>query len=168
MCQRFTIVRQICLWAVWGLLAGYFLSSPCQAQTPTPTPEPNVVKVSHLDDLNFSAYSGSGNVSLEDPVCVYNSAGSSYSVTFFEPSNSFLMSAGANTLPFHVRFKESNGSYVTFSPNQTTVFSGADTSSQSCGGSDNAVYEISLQQSQLLAARPGSYSGSVTLIVGQP
>jgi hypothetical protein len=67
-----------------------------------------------------------------------------------------------------LRFKEIGGSYSSLNHGQTYTFSGADTNSESCGGGTNAVYEVSMQASDLKSVRPGSYTTSLTVLVQQP
>ena len=138
------------------------------AQTPTPTPVPDLLRISAIDDISFGSYTGNGGLTAEDPICIFNSASSSYRITFTTSTGGFNLASGANTLPFTLRYKAGGGSYQAMSYNSATQFGSADTSSQLCGGSTNASYEVSMTQAQLLSVRPGAYSATMTIVIEQP
>jgi hypothetical protein len=139
-----------------------------QTPTPTPTPVPDLLRISAIDDISFGPYTGNGGLTAEDPICIFNSASSSYRITFTTSTGGFDLASGANTLPFTLRYKAGGGSYQAMSYNSATQFGSADTSSQLCGGSTNASYEVSMTQAQLLSVRPGAYSATMTIVIEQP
>lgn len=150
------------------LLISIVLRANAFAQTPTPTPAPDLLRISAIDDVSFGAYSGNGDLSAEDSICIFNSASSSYRITFSTSTGGFNLASGANTLPFTLRYKAGGGSYQGMSYNSATQFGSADSSSQLCGGSTNASYEVSMTQAQLLSVRPGAYSATMTIVIEQP
>lgn len=138
------------------------------AQTPTPTPAPDLLRISGIDDVSFGTYTGNGGLTAEDSICIFNSASSSYRITFSTSTGAFNLASGANMLPFTLRYKAGGGSYQGMSYNSATQFGSADTSSQLCGGSTNASYEVSMTQAQLLSVQPGAYSATITIVIEQP
>jgi hypothetical protein len=130
------------------------------------------VRVSMIDLLSLGGplgkYTGNGNLVLEDDICVYNSAGSNFKIAFYTDVGSFEMVNGSHRLPFSVRFKVSGGAYQNVTYNLAETFSGAHTTSDSCGGVPNATYEVTLLQSDLLNRRPGAYSASLSIRIQQP
>lgn len=162
-----TGVTHQCIVAVFCVLAWSSVAF-AQAPTPTPTPAPNLLRISGIDDISLGNYTGTGGLSGDDPICVFNSASSSYRITFTTSTGDFTFASGGNSLPFTLKYKGSSGSYQAMSYNSSTQFSGADTSSELCSGGTNATYEVSMTQAQLLSARPGSYSAVLTIVIEQP
>jgi hypothetical protein len=147
---------------------GVFLVTTAQAQTPTPTPTPAaVVKVSSVDDVDLATYSGSGDLTGDDPICVYNSATSDFRISFATATGAFNFTGSAGNIPFSVRFRVGSGSWTSMPYNSPVGFTGA-SSNETCSGTPNATYDISMTQAALVAARPGSYSASLTIFLEQP
>ncbi len=137
------------------------------AQAPTPTP---AVKVSAIDDIEFDTFTGGGDLTAEDPICVFNNQSTDFGVRFFTDSNSFVLSraGGGDPIPFSVRFKVGAGGYTTMPYNSVTNFSGANTISTNCNNSPNATYEIRLTNEDVLSVRPGNYSVTLYVVIEQP
>ncbi len=123
------------------------------------------VKITAINDLSLGTYSGTGDLSSEDEVCVYNSASQNYTITVTTTSGAFELRSGINPLPVQIRFKEGAGSYVDLSYGVAAAFGGADMISNSCGGSTNATLQVRALQSDLLAVRPSTYSTTLTLLI---
>lgn len=128
------------------------------------------VRISKLDDTNFGTVATFQTVSNEDKVCVYNSSSSLYQLTAYGTgaASSFNLSSGTAVLPFLVKYREGQGSYVNLAAGQpSTVFSRAETRRETCGGggATNASVLIEISGSDLTSAPEGSYTGVVTLIL---
>jgi len=67
-------------------------------------------------------------------------------------------------MPITVSF-QGGGSFVDFANGETHDFSGANTSSQNCAGSNNAQIKIVAQGVHLAATPAGSYSTTLTLVL---
>lgn len=138
------------------------------AQTPTPTPTGALVRISQISDLSFGSYSGSGTFLRTDNICVYNNTTDSYRVTFTTDNGSFSIQNAGRSIPFTVRFKETNSAYSTLSYNTPATFGGANRTNELCFGLSNAKYEVSFTEADLLASRPGTYTATITIIIEQP
>ena len=123
------------------------------------------VKITAINDLSFGSYGGSGDLSSQDDICVYNSASQNYTVTVTSNNGQYALASGGNTIPFELRFKESGGIFTQLTYGVASAFSGADTVSTSCGGLTNASYQVKILQGDLLSARPGSYSTTLTILI---
>jgi hypothetical protein len=132
---------------------------------------PNLTKLTDVADLNFGTYSGSGNAVLDDDVCVYtNNTSGQYKVTARGSGTSFAytITNGSQTIPYTVRWNTIAGTAGNVnlpSNSQTTTLSGANTTSQSCGGVKNANFEVTMTRSAVLGVPAGTYSGILTLII---
>lgn len=123
------------------------------------------VQITDFDDLTFGSWSGSGDLEQSDQLCVYNSASANYKISATSPSGNFKMNDGGNLLSYEVRFQGSSGGFVQLSYNSPTAFTAANTSSQTCGGGTNSTLKVTVTESALSAAAPGSYSGTITLLL---
>ena len=132
----------------------------------------NLVKISQMVDLNFGTYGGSNNFSRDANVCVWtNQAGGLYKVQAQGDgaANAFLVTnAGADTLPYSVRWNGTTGTSGNTSlvaDDVSASFSGASTTAADCGGGSTANFQVTFSQNDLLASRPGTYTGVLTFII---
>lgn len=129
-----------------------------------------LVRISGMGDFSLGNWVGGSFSPVENSLCIYKSEGTtSYRIT---PSGSgsggaFTLSRGAATLAYRMSFRGSTGSAFEFTapPNQSNTFSHANQTSTNCGGVDNAYVKIWFNESALLAAPAGSYSGTLTLLL---
>lgn len=134
---------------------------------------PSLVKISHVADLSFGTYSGSGSTSRNDDVCVWtNLASGNYRVTARGngAANAFTVkraNPATDTAPYTVRWNNAPGPGTTALTADTISadFSGANTTNTTCSGGVNANFQVSFTQSALLAVPAGEYSGVLTLII---
>ena len=145
------------------LHAIFILALPAHAQT---------VNISGLSTLNLPSFSGSGNSSTEDDVCVYNSNNADYSISASGSGTggAFTLASGGSTVAYHPFFRDTvgSGSFVELqNVNQNYDFTDASTTSLTCAdsGGVNATVRIVANEADMLNANSGSYSGSVTLVV---
>jgi len=138
-------------------------------------PDPVVaetVNISGLSNLNLPSFTGSGNLSDQDDICTYRSGGSNYSISASGSgaSGAFTLSGAAGSVAYHALARDTvgSGSFVELETvNQLYNFTGASTTSTSCAdsGGVNATVKITANESDLLAANAGNYSGSLTLVI---
>lgn len=126
------------------------------------------VQVTGFSDLSFGTYSGTGEVTASDGVCVYKSSGTSkykVSPTGSGSGGSYELTTTGGTLAFKFEWRQSGGAWRNINANGSRNYNGANSSSTNCGGSDNAEYQIVIAANALDAANPGAYSGSVTVVI---
>ncbi len=145
-------------------LCGFFSVSEAEAQ--------RRVRITEVDDINLGTWAGS-SLSGDDPVCVYDQDGDqNYRVRITDnstitPSNFRLENAARTAeIPFTVYWGEtpSPGTTLVTDGNELNA-SGANTSSQTCGGGDSANFKVDLNNSDLAAVPAGTYSSRLTLRV---
>jgi hypothetical protein len=134
----------------------------------------NNVRITSLTDIAFGTVSNlSADAIQSESLCVYaNTATNGYNVRAFGSggAGAFTLASGADTLPFEVQWSPSAGqsSGVQLSPN--VALSGQVTSAtqQTCnsGPATSASLVVILRTAALSSAAAGSYSGSLTLVIG--
>lgn len=132
----------------------------------------SLVKISGVSDFDFGSYSGSGNFSLSQNLCVWtNVSAATYKVKVRGSGESYaftVVNAQSATIPFAVKWNNASGTSGNFSltaDQLTDSLANANTNSQSCGGSANANLQIIFTQNDLLSSRPGTYTGVLTVIL---
>lgn len=131
----------------------------------------NLVKLTDVADLNFGTYSGSGSAVQDDSVCVYtNNPSGQYKVTARGSGTSFAFTItnGSATIPYTVRWNNTGsttGNFQINSNSQSSTLSGANTTSQTCGGVNNANFQVTMTRNSILGVPAGSYTGTLTLII---
>lgn len=141
-----------------------------------------VARVNGLDDIDLGAWSGTGDMSGSDDLCIGRSG-----VGFFgqgayrmrldgdgDPAdiNAFTLTNGVDTLYYDVFFNDQTGS-----AGQIPVTAGVMFSSQQGGGFgqilnvlfgcvvENASVTVQLPEANLLASPMGTYTGTLTLVL---
>ena len=132
----------------------------------------NLVRISGVADLNFGTYSGSGDISRDDDVCIWtNHSAGNYKVLAQGDGDSHAFTVktlGEETIAYSVRW---NNSTRTTGNSQLTAdqlsddFSGASTTSSTCGGGSTANFQVLFAQDDLLSVRPGTYTGVLKFII---
>lgn len=122
------------------------------------------LRLSVANSIDLGRWVGIGDKVGESDVCVHNSAGSGYSITA-SAGGSYQLSGTNGTIVYEVGFSDTlpPGTYTTLPHGSARSFSGADQSSQTCGGGYNARVRITVTEATLSSARPGNYTGTVTL-----
>lgn len=132
---------------------------------------PNLIKVTGFADLALGAWSGSGAMDGNDNICVYtNKASGTYRVTATGSgaSNAFTITDGSNLIAYTAAFNDvsgTSGEQPLTSGTALTGQTGANTASQTCGGSNNSNFHVTIAEAALLAAPAGAYSGTLTILV---
>lgn len=132
----------------------------------------NLVRITGMENINFGKYSGTGNLASAVDICIWtNQSAGNYRVTASGNGQDgvFTLSNGSGgVLPYGVRWNTSIGTSGNFVLNAgviTSALSGANTASSNCGGGRNANFQVTIEQEQLLARRPGIYTGVLTFVV---
>lgn len=127
------------------------------------------VQISGLNDIDFGAYAGAGDLDGSDAFCVYRNGTGSYNVTISSAGadgGNFRLSNGTSFIAYSVRFNDdadiTGGSDV--SSGDTLAGTGSATS-VTCGGASNASLGVSIAANALQAAPSGIYTDTITLLV---
>lgn len=135
----------------------------------TLTTNASLVKISSVDNLDLGTYGFSGNMTDTERFCVYSQVGS-YSLTVSSANQDingdfYLSNAGLTEVPYTLSFVDSGfGQGVTEVSNLSLSGQG-DSSSETCGGTDNASLSLIILESDLQALESGTYSDTINLLV---
>lgn len=130
-------------------------------------------RVSGLSDVNLGLISNfEADHRRSEEICVFSEGtGGAYGVaaTGSGPGAAFVLSSGADTLPFEVEWSsaegQSTGTRLTPGAPLTGQSSTAGNEYCNAGPPASASLTIILRAADLLQAREGSYSGSLTLLI---
>jgi len=143
----------------------------------------DMVKISGIADLSAALTGGAATaVSADDAVCVYNNdldAPGMYRIKAYGQYNStggagtdfyVRSTAGTNTytIPYHVYWNTATGSSTAnelLANTAETDQANANTTSESCGGGNNANFMAVFLRSDILAKPSGTYGGQLYLVV---
>jgi len=128
------------------------------------------VKISGLDDINLATDPlSTGSIEVDEDFCVY-AASTDYRLTItstaYTGGNFALESSQGDELPINLLFADNTTGNSLQNVQATSTLTGTgDNSSNSCGGTDNAMLRISISEPTLREASTGNYSASLTLLV---
>ena len=159
--------RTVHLVVAGAALAFALASAPVGAQS-------NNVRITKLSDVAFGSLANlEVDASSTQSICVYaNTSGDRYRVTATgsAPGSAFALTSGGSLLPYEVQWSASSGQSSGFqlSPNvpQTGLVSAATQQTCNSGPATSASLILLLRATALSSARAGSYSGTLTLIIG--
>jgi len=142
-------------------------ASPLHAQS-------NNVRISKLSDVAFGAIANVGaDATNSQSLCIYaNTANQGYRITASgsAPGGAFSLTSGSFLLNYEVQWNQSpsQSSGTQLSPNVTLTGLISSATQQTCnsGPATTASLILVLRSSELSNARAGSYSGTLTLLVG--
>jgi hypothetical protein len=141
-----------------ALLALALFIAPASAQ---------LVQITSVGNFNFGTWSGSGNLHSSDDVCIYKSSGGTTYVVTASGSGgggAFTIAKAGGTLAYEVRWKQSGGVLSQLTANVGAGFSGA-SNSFTCNGTPNATVDITFTLAALSAAKAGTYTGTLTILI---
>lgn len=152
---------------VGGLIALFLGSSPAQAAS-------NKVRISNLSDVAFGTVA---NLTVDavrtQSLCLYaDTAANGYNVraSGSGPGGAFALASGSNSLPYDVQWNNASGQSVGTQLSANVALSGqiSAASQQTCntGPATTASLIVILRSTALSSAAAGSYTGSLTLIIG--
>jgi hypothetical protein len=127
-----------------------------------------LVQISALDNIALGTYTGGGNMTGADNLCVYsNSGGYHITATGNGTGGAFELIGTTVNLPYTVEWATSAGA-----GSGTAMTAGATLAGQSgtfttpdCGASDNAQVIVTVDSNDLASAPTGNYTGILTLLV---
>ena len=152
----------------WGaLLVFTFAASPLHAQS-------NNVRITKLSDVAFGAIGNVGaDATNSQSLCIYaNTANQGYRITASgsAPGGAFSLTSGSFLLNYEVQWNQtpsqSSGTQLTPNVTLTGLISSATQQTCNSGPATSASLILILRSSELSNARAGSYSGTLTLLVG--
>ena len=134
----------------------------------------NNVRISNLSDVAFGTLTNLGADAVNSQsVCVFaNTSSNGYRITASGSSSggSFALGSGPNLLGYEVQWSPSPGqsSGTALSPNVslTGLFTTATQQTCNSGPASSASLIVVLRSSALSSAAAGSYSGTLTLVLG--
>lgn len=134
----------------------------------------NKVRVTNLTDVAFGALANLSVDALRSQnVCLYadtNTSGYTIAATGTGPAGAFQLASGAATLPYEVQWSSTPGqtSGTLLTPNVPLTGQASVATQQTCGNgpATSASLVLVLRSSVLSAASAGTYSGTLTLVVG--
>jgi hypothetical protein len=133
---------------------------------------PTLVSITDVQNLNLGTFTGSGDLSADDSVCVYtNLPAATYKITASgngDDSAFTIKSVSDVTIPYEVYWNDqpSPGGTELTSGLASATQSGANTSSQTCDGDgNNANFRVRILEEHLAASPPAVYTGTLSLLV---
>ena len=153
--------------AAFALAAALLAAGQAQAQS-------NNVRITKLSDVAFGSLANLGvDATSAQSICVFAHTGSSgYRVTATgsAPGGAFALSSGASLLAYDVQWSASAGqtSGTQLSPNATLTGLSSSATQQTCnnGPATSASLIVVLRSVELTSATAGSYTGTLTLLIG--
>lgn len=148
-------------------LATLFAATPLSAQS-------NNVRITKLSDVAFGSLANLGvDASLAQNICVFaQTSGNRYRVTATgsAPGGAFALTSGSDLLNYEVQWNASSGqsSGLQLSPSvaQTGLTSAATQQTCNSGPATSASLILFLRSAALQSAKAGSYTGTLTLVIG--
>ena len=128
------------------------------------------IKISDMHDIALGTWDGSNTVTGAANFCVYRNGGDGYQLTATTDNNAFALysTTTSDSIPFAATVKDTGAG----TPAQPLGYNTATTTpligstSQTCGGSDNAQLQVTLSPSDLQKATTSNdYAATVTLYV---
>lgn len=152
-----------------------FAAAAAMLSAPAPlAAQSNNVRITKLSDVAFGSLANLGvDASVAQNVCVFaQTSGNRYRVTATgsAPGGAFALSAGSELLDYEVQWNASSGqsSGLQLSPSvpQTGLVSAATQQTCNSGPATSASLILLLRSTALQSAKAGSYSGTLTLVIG--
>jgi hypothetical protein len=127
-----------------------------------------LVQISALNDIDLGTYTGGGNITGVDDLCVYSNIGGYHITATGNGAGSAFQLIGAGaTIPYAVEWADSAGAQTgdpmtsgTVLTNQSGTFT-----TPNCGGGNNARVIVTVNSTDLAAAPAQAYTGVLTLVV---
>jgi hypothetical protein len=134
----------------------------------------NNVRITQLSDVAFGLITNiSSDASRSQSICVYsNSASDGYNVRAIGSGSggAFTLESGSFSLPYDVEWNSASGQAngIALTPNVALSGLVSMARQQTCnsGPSSSASLIVIIHSSALASAEAGSYSGSLTLVIG--
>ena len=158
----------------WRCAAASVLAIAAMATPAQLAAQSQNVRVTKLADVTFGGLTNLGvDASSSQDICVYaNTNGNRYRVTATGsgPAGSFALNSGANLLPYEVQWNtapgQSSGLQLSANSAQTGLTSTATQQTCNSGPLTSASLILLLRSTALSSAMAGTYSGTLTLMIG--
>lgn len=132
--------------------------------------EPHI-QISNVSDIVLEVTDRSQDVSFEERICVRGNLGSRYHVIAAGQDGSQnpfqLLNESGDSIPYDLFFRGdlSQTTSDRLNPGEASPFYSMQSGTQDCDGDDTAAFAIVFRSENLLPAKPGVYSGFLTLTV---
>lgn len=130
---------------------------------------PDSIAVTNIDDIQLGTWSGVGNLSGSDSLCVYRAGAATYGVmlTGSGAGGAFVVAQGASTIPLQVTWNDGGGA-VAATPGTRVAKTNAFATSSTCNGgaANNATLGVTAMAADLGASTAsGDFLGTITINV---
>lgn len=134
----------------------------------------NKVRITNLTDVSFGTISNFASDAIQaESVCLYsdtNTSGYNITATGSGPAGAFQLSSGLSSLAYEVQWSSSagqaSGAQLSSSVPLTGQISSATQQTCNNGPANSASLVVIVRSAALSSAAAGSYSGTLTLVVG--
>lgn len=127
-----------------------------------------LVQISALDDIALGTYTGGGDMTGADDLCVYsNNGGYDITATGNGAGQAFELIGGSANIPYTVEWATTAGAATgtSLTSGVTLAGQGGTFTTPNCNGADNARVIVTVDSTTLAAAPADSYTGVLTLLV---
>lgn len=127
-----------------------------------------LVQISALDDIPLGAYTGGGDMTGDDDLCVYsNNGGYDITATGNGAAGAFELIGGSANIPYTVAWATTAGAGTGTSliAGVTLANQGGTFTTPNCNGADNAQVIVTVDDVALASAPADNYTGVLTLLV---
>ena len=140
---------------------------------------PAIANITNVDDLDLGTWSGSGDLSAADDVCIYvNSSGGGYTMEAHGngagSAFTLLRISDSATVSYTVKWGESSGlnyssmSTILSANTPSSTLTGVTMTNAGCSGGTNASFAVQISESELgskVGVSSEDFSGTLTLTV---
>ncbi|WP_196138741.1 hypothetical protein [Aliikangiella sp. G2MR2-5] len=133
----------------------------------------DLIQINNLNDIALGTFNGgTADLNGSDSFCIYRNGGTGYNVTMSGSGTggAFELAGGGNTLNYSVSFEnlDAGSAAVAMTAGSTlNGVTGANNTDNTCGSAaaDNAQVNVNVANADLAAVPPGSYTGTLTILV---
>ncbi len=126
-----------------------------------------MIKISNMADIPLGTFAGV-DLTGGNSACVYHNGVDTYSVTATSTNGSgtvFQLSDGTTDIAYTLDLNDGTSAHSMDSAVNDNAFTGADTASESCGGTPNLAISVTITAAALAATPAGAYTDTLTLLV---
>ena len=130
-----------------------------------------LARISDLDDLDLGNFTGSGDLSDNDDLCVWSSGSTGYNITATGSgtAGAFTLGAGAELVIYTVEWDDTSGQTSGTSLTSGSALTGqttaAATTDCNAGASPSASLIVKVTESEMLGKSAAGFTGTLTLVV---
>jgi hypothetical protein len=129
------------------------------------------IQISNVSDIVLEVTDRSRDITFEERICVRGNLGSRYHVIAAGQDGSQnpfqLLTESGDSIPYDLFFRGdlSQTTSDRLNPGEASPYYAMKSGAQDCDGDDTAAFTIIFRSEHLLPAKPGVYSGFLTLTV---